>query len=121
MEGLCKRFPLLSKMVFEELDDESLVKFKESSKEINNHLQNERFYWIRIINKHSEHFQEFAKSWNKVIGKTPVDIVKEIAMTVEDYFNFSNSNEDDYQLHPLHIAAERGRLVLCKHIVEKTG
>ena len=121
MEGLCKRFPLLSKMVFEELNDESLVKFKESSKEINNHLQNERFYWIRVINKHSEHFQEFAKSWKKVIGKTPVEIVKEITTTVEDFYNFSNSNEDDYQLHPLHIAAERGRLVLCKHIVEKTG
>ena len=67
-------------MVFENLDDESLVKVKESSKEINNHLQNERFYWIRIIRKHGEYFKEFADSWKKVIDKTPVEIV---------YFNYS--------------------------------
>ena len=108
-------------MVFENLDDESLVKVKESSKEINNHLQNERFYWIRIIKKHGKYFKEFADSWKKVIDKTPVEIVKELAMTVEDYFNYSLYNDDDYQLHPLHIAAERGRLQLCRHIVEKTG
>ena len=91
-------------MVFENLDDESLVKVKESSKEINNYLQNERFYWIRIIKKDGEYFKEFADSWKKVIDKTPVEIVKELAMTVEDFFNYSLYNEDDYQFHPLHIS-----------------
>ena len=127
MEDLCGRFPLLSKMVFENLDNQSLVKFKESSWEINNHLQNERFYWIRIIKKHVEHFKEFADAWKKVIDKTPVKTVRELAITVESYFNFSLQNADDLfqnyqtQLHPLHVAAERGHLNLCKYIVEKTG
>ena len=122
MEDLCKRFPLLGKMVFENVDDENLVKFKESSREINNHLQNERYYWTRIIKKHGEYFEEFADSWKKVICKTPAESVKELALTVEGYFNFSNFNGyADVQLHPIHVAAERGNLNLCQHIVEKTG
>ena len=121
MEGLCKKFPLLGKLVFENLDDESLVKFKESSREINNHLQNERYYWIRIIKKHGQYFEKFADSWKKIINKTPVETVKELALTVEGYFNFSDFNENGNQLHPLHVAAERGHLNLCQHIVEKTG
>ena len=106
-------------MVFEELNDESLVKFKESSREINNHLQNERFYWIRIVKKHGEYFEEFADSWKKVICKTPAGAVKELALTVEGYLNFSGFK--GYQLHPIHVAAERGNLNLCQHIVKKTG
>ena len=122
MEDLCKRFPLLGKMVFENVDDENLVKFKESSREINNHLQNERYYWTRIIKKHGEYFEEFADSWKKVICKTPAESVKELALTVEGYFNFSNFNGyADIQLHPIHVAAERGNLNLCQHIIEKTG
>ena len=118
IQDLCKRFPLLGEMVFENLDDESLVKVKESSKEKNNHIQNQRFYWIRIIKKHGKYFKEFADSWKKVIDKTPVEIVKELAMTVEDYFNYSLYNDDDYQLHPLHIAAETGEVDTCRLIMK---
>ena len=121
MEDLCERFPLLSKMVFENLDNQSLVKVKESSWEINNHLQNERFYWIRIIKKHVEHFKEFADAWKKVIDKTPVKTLRKLAITVESYFNDDQYQGYSKQLHPLHVAAERGYLSLCKYIVEKTG
>ena len=88
MEELCKIFPLLSKMVLEDLDDESLTKVQESSKEIYNHHRNERFYWIRIIKKHNRNFNEFADPWRKVIEKTPVEIVKELAMTIRRIFQF---------------------------------
>ena len=124
IEELCKRFPLLSKMVFEDLDDECLARVQESSKEINSHLQNQRFYWIRILKKHNRYFEEFADPWKKVIEKTPVEIVKELAMTVKDHFNDTKFNKragDNNQLHPLHIAAGQGHLQLCKHIVEKPG
>ena len=121
IEELCKRFPLLSKMVFEDLDDECLARVQESSREINNHLQNERFYWIRILKRRKRYFEEFADPWKKVIEKTPVEIVKELAMTVKDHFNDTNNDLEDDQLHPLHIAAGQGHLQLCKHIFEKKG
>ena len=120
MEEVSNRFPSLVHMILENVDNESLVKFKETSREMSEFLINDRFYWIRILKKHGKYFKEFADSWKKVIDKTPVKIVKELAMTVEDYFNYSLYNDDDYQLHPLHIAAEGGRLQLCRHIVEKT-
>ena len=136
MEDLCERFPSISKMLFENLDDQSLVKVKESSLKINNHLQNERFYWVRIIKKHFEQFEEFelfeefADAWKKVIDKTPVETVRKLAITVEDYFNyfFDNDHVDviyrchgHNSLHPLHVAAEMGNLSLCEYIAEKTG
>ena len=96
MEDLCERFPLLSKMVFENLDNQKLVIVKESSLEINNHLQNERFYWIRIIKKHVERFNGFVDAWKKVIHKTPVKTVRELAITVETCFNFSFHADDLY-------------------------
>mgnify|MGYP001329531381 CR=1 FL=1 len=68
-----------------------------------------------------QYFENFADSWKKIINKTPVETVKELALTVEGYFNFSDFNENGNQLHPLHVAAERGHLNLCQHIVEKTG
>ena len=97
MEDLCGRFPLLSKMVFENLDDQSLVKVKESSRKINNHLQNERVYWIRMIKTHVEYFKKFADAWKKVIDKTPVKNVRKLAITVESYFNFSDYTDDRYK------------------------
>ena len=97
MEDLCERFPLLSKMVFENLDDQSLVKVKESSRKINNHLQNERLYWIRRIKKHIGYFKKFADAWKKVIDKTPVKNVRKLAITVESYFNFSDYTDDRYK------------------------
>ena len=97
MEDLCERFPLLSKMVFENLDDQSLVKVKESSQKINNHLQNERLYWIRRIKKHVEYFKKFADAWKKVIDKTPVKDVRKLAITVESYFNFSFYVDERYR------------------------
>ena len=92
MENLCGRFPLLSKMVFENLDDQSLVKVKESSRKINNHLQNERVYWIRMIKTHVEYLKKFADAWKKVIDKNPVETVRELAITVESHFSFSIYN-----------------------------
>ena len=94
MEDLCERFPLISKMVFENLDHQSLVKIKESSWKINNHHQNERFYWIRIIKKHVEHFKGFTDAWKKVFDKTPVKIVRKLAIIFDGYFNFSDNNAD---------------------------
>ena len=104
MEEVSNRFPSLVHMILENVDNESLVKFKETSREMSEFLINDRFYWIRILKKHGKYFKEFADSWKKVIDKTPVKIVKELAMTVEDFFNYSLYNEDDYQFHPLHIS-----------------
>ena len=86
MEDLGGRFPLISKIILNNVDNKSLTNFRKASKENGNFLDNERFYWIRHINKYSANFEEFKDSWKKVINKTPVDFLKDLAIDVHSFF-----------------------------------
>ena len=83
LEELCLRFPFVSRSVFKNLDNESLIKCKTSGRIMNSCINNERSYWIRILKKWNKNFQEFSESWKRVICKTPIDIVKKLAITAE--------------------------------------
>lgn len=120
MEDLSKRVPMINELILDNLDDKSLINFKEASREINQILDRERFYWIRTMNKHKGNFKEFKKSWKKVISKTPVGNVKQLALAVHHFFK-GISTRHETQWHPLFIAAEQGSLELCEHIIGKTG
>ena len=118
MEDLDWRFSLISKIILNNVDDISLANFKKASRENSNFLENERFYWIRIIKKYSANFEEFKESWKKVISKTQVDFLKNLAIDVQTFFN-SFSKRYNQQWHPLFIGAERGSLPLCEHVVKE--
>ena len=120
MEDLGWRFPLISKIILNNVDNISLANFRKASRENSNFLENERFYWIRIIKKYSANFEEFKESWKKVISKTQVDFLKNLAIDVQTFFN-SFSKRYNQQWHPLFIGAERGSLPLCEHVVNRTG
>ena len=149
MEELSNRFPDLFTMILENVDDESLVNVKESSREMSELIANKRFYWIRILKKYYQNFLEFSKAWRMVIEKTPVEIVQKLAVAVEIFFSkrtwsdclwpelgkLEPPNEDtlwsrvvEYdrwprlqnQWSPLHIAAECNDLILLKHVMERT-
>ena len=109
---------MISKIILNNVDNKSLANFRRASRESSNFLDNERFYWIRIITKYSETFEEFQESWNKVIKKTPVGFLKNLAIDVHSFFKRISTTE---QWHPLFIGAERGSLPLCEHVVERTG
>ena len=74
MEDLCKRFPALAKKLLQNLDDQSLVIFKETSRDIYSVSTNERAYWLRIIQKYSGNLLEFQNSWKKVLNKIPCSL-----------------------------------------------
>ena len=76
MDVFCKRFPHVIKTVLKNLDNKSLSRTKRASKEICEFLDNERFYWVRIINKYSDNFEGFEESWKEDIYKTPIEIVE---------------------------------------------
>ena len=52
MEDLCERIPLLGKLVFTNLDNQSLTNFREVSRRLNESLDKERLLWLRIIKNH---------------------------------------------------------------------
>jgi hypothetical protein len=82
METLCKRFPHLAGSIFDHVDDKSLIKCQEISGEVLEYLNNERFFWIRIIMKHQRNLKDFPRLWKPLIDKTPVAKVKQIANAV---------------------------------------
>ena len=86
MEDLGRRFPLISQIILNNVDDKSLTKFRKASRENSNFLENERFYWIRRIKRYFSNFEEFQESWKKVIKKTPVDFLKDLAIDVHSFF-----------------------------------
>ena len=86
MEDLGRRFPLVSQIILNNVDDKSLTNFRKTSRENSNFLDNERFYWIRNVKRYFANFEEFQKSWKKVINKTPVDFLKDLAIDVHSFF-----------------------------------
>ena len=130
MESLCQRFPHVIKLVLDNVDDKSLVNCREASKKMSEFFPIERFYWIRIIKQYSVYFGSFENSWRKTINKTPVEIIKQLAVEVQEVFSkISKSSclplictriRNIREIAPLHIAAEQGNLKLCEHILEKT-
>ena len=131
MESLFQRFPHIIDMVLDKLDDKNLVNYKAASREMSEFLLKERFYWIRIIKRYSAYFGSFQNSWRQVINKTPVEIIKQLAVEVQEVFARCSDIFTEFpvissqivfirDIAPLHIAAEQGNLKLCEHILEKT-
>ena len=86
MEDLCQIFPLMSKIVFNNLDDQSLANLKIASRKLNEFLKDEKLLSIRIIKKYRKNFEFFSDSWKKAIQNTPKEIVKELATAVQNFF-----------------------------------
>ena len=82
MEEVCQRFPLIAKKILNHIDNETFINFKKVSRNNADFLKKERFYWIRIIRRYNCLFGELHEVWKKVVSKTPVGIIKELAVTV---------------------------------------
>ena len=104
MDIIVRRFPTLAVNILNNLDDQSLVKFKEADRKSFEFIIQERFYWIRILKKFNELFETSKESWNISISKTPAGFVKKLAMAVLTYFNEElkvDGYHPDSQLTPL--------------------
>ena len=112
---ICKRFPVVSKRVLNNLDDQTLTRSKEVNRDIAKSLEDERFYWIRTIKKHVENFKGHEESWKEVIYKTPINIIKELAIAVQLFFKAYW--HENMKMAPLHIGVENGSLQLCQYII----
>ena len=115
MENLLQRFPHLAKRVFEQLDDRSLNRCKEISGEVLEFLDNERFFWIRIIMKYKRKIKDFPKLWKQVFDKTPVEKVKQFAIAISKFCN-------DHHLYSHHFmsSAQTGGCY-CEQSTSRTG
>ena len=91
MEVLFNRFSSLGKDILSNLDDISIATLKESSRELSHLFELERIYWIRIIKKYKFYLDMTRdNSWKKVITKTSVEIMKQLAKITQDFFNLDS-------------------------------
>ena len=76
MENCIRRFPVVSAIILNKLDHQTLVRSKEISRRVSEFINNERFYWIRVTKKCNV-------DWRKVIKKVPIKNLKELAIDSE--------------------------------------
>ena len=101
------RFPILIQDIFEELDDRSLTNCKIASKSWCNFIENNKFSFIRRILEYRRNKEEFKIHWNKVVIRTPFEIVKELAIAVHQCLRRSITFKGGKkQWSPIHIAAK---------------
>ena len=114
MEDLCRKIPLISKSIFEELDDQSFVNFKDASREISTNLKNERFYWIRVLRSYNCLLRDFKDSWSMVVNRTPAEFVRKVVALIDQFYKDDCYAEDKTFFLPQHIAACLGKLDFYK-------
>ena len=82
------RFPHLAERIFDQVDDQSLNNCKEISDEVLEYLENERFFWIRIIKKYIGKLKVCSSNFTDLLKRT--SIKKLINMNLKGCFSISN-------------------------------
>ena len=132
--SIFKRFPHFSELIFNNLDNQSLINCKEASRELSEFLDNERFFWIRILRNYNKNYDKFQDYWKMSINKTSIEIVKHLAVATHTFFKSQNihiyeiinngsyikcETRDLKQFTPIHVAAEVGNMELMEHVLKK--
>ena len=121
MEDLFRKIPLITKIIFEELDDQSFVNLKDASREIIANLKKERFYWIRVLRSYNCLYKDFKDSWSRVLNRTPAEFVRKVVALIDQFYKDDCYAEDKTFFLPQHIAACLGKLDFYKYFVVRTG
>ena len=121
LNRVLERFPNLGLEIFNNLDNQNLNKCREVSRSHRKFLEDEKLLWIRRLTKYYVDHPEFKKEWKLVMEKVPVEIVKKLALAVEQFYTQRPyETRLSYQHSPHHFAAVCGSLSLCKLIAQKT-
>ena len=69
------------------VDNKSLDTLKKVSRELSGFLEEERFYWLRVIQSYDENNIKQSKSWKKLVDKTPSEVIKKLALVLHEFIN----------------------------------
>ena len=105
-----------------DLGDQNLLALKHSRQESIQVFFKTKFFWLRMINKYGKNFVQFNNSWKEIIEKNTMEKISQLAEAVKSFFEaFPYYEETQIQMAPLHVAAWKGNLDLCKNIIKKTS
>ena len=113
------RFPHLSVMILDHLDNQSLANCKLVSKDLNIYLSKQRFHQIRIIKETVEKFQELRQPWINLFKKANTETIMKVGHAVGQFYTQKGVKYLHYEgITPLHVAAAEGNVSLYDMIVE---
>ena len=121
MEEICLRFPTVSILIFRNLDNRSLVTCRLVNKQWMGFIDNTKTIWIRMIYKciateNSNVVNQHEDEWTKVFKKTPVRIIKEMAISVcKNNFPLNLKKSS-----PLHVAVLTENLDIFQYLLQNS-
>jgi len=124
-ETFLARFPEIAEQVFQQLNNEDLVKSKEVSQAWCD-LIDQRLVWKRMIQSCTRQVEDFKNEFNLVLKKMPAEMLKKFALACQDLANASMLDSESpcllpiEQCAPLHVVAAHGDLLLFKYILKKS-
>ena len=131
-EDLCLRFPSIAESIFDELDNQCLVKCREVSREWSEFLSSPKFVLVRKIKKTVETRRKFRNVWRSVVKKLNTNTILQLEAAVNEFFGnvwnfsgdqhvgaYSDIDSESYCITPIHVAAGSGNTSLWKALVEK--
>ena len=92
MEAIILRFPTVAESIFAEVDNGSLTGSKIVTNLWASFITAGKIPWIRMIQKYSGNMVEFYDHWKKTLKRAPVEIVQELALMVEEFYNANQGN-----------------------------
>ena len=113
------KFPHVATDIFKELDNETLANCRKVSRLWCEHLDNQKMYWVRMIQNYSTNMKNSYQQWKKALKNTRVEYVKDISVSTQQFVK-DNTSRIYCQWFPLQVVADQGNLELCKYIFEKT-
>ena len=115
MEDVVQRFPHISRQIFENLDNESLVLCQKVCKSWKNCIDSEKFYWIRIFMKFLQYSEE--KSLRILFRNNNLDIVKNLAKQTIEHYHSEYCSQDITLLHIIVSNCDAGNLKIVEKIL----
>ena len=118
MDNVLSRFPHLGEQIFKELKDESLSNCHQLTRACRLFLEDQKFFWIRVIKKLLDD-PRFIKSdrdimINKVLLKFNSDSIRNIGNTIREFCTVNLSISRGQAL--LHFAAMCGEIDIVKNL-----
>ena len=133
MEQLFSRFSHLSEAICDQLDDESLGKFKEVNQEWNLYLTEQKLYEVRIIKATiaKSGLSQIGDGWKEVLKESSKETLLNLKHAVQEFYEeFKNGGFEFPEgitqrfyclgITPLHVVAGFGQVNLFETIYNKT-
>ena len=119
MEEIASRFPLLSKAIFNSLENQSITKCRGVSKFWQIHLDQQKYIQIRIIKaKIGAVDDNLGDAWKRIFDLSSTEIIIELGLAVGKFSYKLYKHIEN--LTPIHMAASSGNLQLLISILEKS-